>query len=165
MSSVEAKEKFIQLWGEMGPKWGVNKAMAQIHALLMVSEAPISTDDAMKELGISRGNANMNLRGLIDWGLVRRSSVKGERREYFQCEKDVWKIFCTVARERKKREVEPVIDTLRECLGMMTEKDKGPVKSQITALLEFVEMADGVLGKVARQDGNKMLPRLLKLLG
>jgi DNA-binding transcriptional regulator GbsR (MarR family) len=164
-SSVEqAKDRFIQLWGEMGPKWGVNKTMAQIHALLMVSDKPLSTDEIMQELNTSRGNANMNLRGLIDWGLVRRTAVKGERREYFQCEKDVWKIFCIVARERKRREIEPVIETLKECLAI-TEKETSPVRDQITALLEFLKTADVVLGKVAQQDQSKILPRLLKLVG
>jgi DNA-binding transcriptional regulator GbsR (MarR family) len=161
--TIEAKEKFIQLWGEMGPKWGVNKTMAQIHSLLMVSSKPLSTDEIMEELHISRGNANMNLRGLIDWGLVRRAAIKGERREYFQCEKDVWKIFCIVARERKRREIEPVIQTLQECLSI-AEKEASPVRDQITALLDFLKTADVVLGKVAQQDQSKLLPRILKLL-
>ncbi len=162
-SIEQAKDRFIQLWGEMGPKWGVNKTMAQIHALLMVSDKPLSTDEIMRELNTSRGNANMNVRGLIDWGLVRRTAVKGERREYFQCEKDVWKIFCIVARERKRREIEPVIETLKECLAM-TDKEASPVRDQVTSLLEFLKTADVVLGKVAQQDQNKVLPRLLKLL-
>ncbi len=162
---AEAKDKFIQLWGEMGPQWGVNKTMAQIHALLMVSDKPLSTDEIMEDLHASRGNANMNLRGLIGWGLVRRVVNKGERREYFQCEKDVWKIFCIVARERKRREIEPVIETLNECLTMTdSQKQASPLRSQIVALRDFLKMADMILGKVAQQDQNKMLPRLLKLL-
>ena len=79
--------------------------MAQIHAFLMVQEQPASTDDVMKDLNISRGNANMNLRALIDWGLIRRTFQKGDRKEYFQSEKDVWKMFCIISRERKKREM------------------------------------------------------------
>src|SRR5436309_15993677 len=97
---TEAKSRFIDTWGEMGPKWGIPKTMAQIHALLMVSEAPLSTDEVMEELGISRGHANMNLRSLSDWGLIRRAFVKGDRKEYFQSEKDVWNMCCRIARER-----------------------------------------------------------------
>src|SRR6267142_1921195 len=113
-----ALEKFIHSWGEMGSKWGINKTMAQIHALLMAHEQPLSTDEVMQQLQISRGHANTNLRGLVDWGIVRRVFVKGERKEYFQSEKDVWTMFCRIARERKKREVEPVIGTLQECLSL-----------------------------------------------
>ena len=119
----EARTRFIQSWAEMGPKWGIGKTMAQIHALLMISEKPISTDDVMKELAISRGNANMSLRSLADWGLIRRVFIKGERKEYFQSEKDVWNMFCRIARERKKREIEPVIETMQECLNLIG-KDK-----------------------------------------
>lgn len=103
----EARNRFIHSWGEMGPQWGINRTMAQLHALLMISEKPLSTDDVMEELGISRGNANMNLRSLVDWGVARRAFVKGDRKEYFQSEKDVWNMFCRIARERKKREIEP----------------------------------------------------------
>ena len=161
-----ARNKFIQLWGHMGPQWGVNKTMAQIHALLMISENPLSTDEIMQELGASRGNANMNLRALIEWGLVRRVAVKGERREYFECEKDVWKIFCIVARERKRREIEPVIATLTECLELPKQgKQSKLFRDQVGSLLQFLKTADVILGKVAQQQQSKLVPRVLKLLG
>lgn len=165
-SLADARARFLQCWGEMGGSWGINKTMAQIHALLMVSEKPLSTDEVMAELGISRGNANMNLRGLVDWGLVRRFFEKGDRREYFQSEKDVWKMFCTISRERKKREIEPVITALRECLAMTTkEKDAAAFRAQVESLLEFVQTADFLLGKVAQQEKNRIMPLLLKLMG
>ena len=160
----EAKERFIHAWGEMGPKWGIGKTMAQIHALLMVSEQPLSTDDIMKELAISRGNANMSLRSLSDWGLVRTVHVKGERKEYFQSEKDVWNMFCRIARERKKRELEPVIETMQECLSL-TEEEKSTelFRERVGQLLDLIKSLDYLLGKVAQQERSAVIPKILKL--
>ncbi len=89
--------------------------MAQIHALLIVTPNALTTDEVMEELKISRGNAHQNLRDLVGWGLVRSVIRKGERKEYFEAEKDVWRMFCIVARERKRREIEPVLKALRAC--------------------------------------------------
>ena len=161
----QARSRFIDSWGEMGPKWGIAKTMAQIHALLMVSEKPLSTDEVMLELSISRGNANMNLRSLADWGLIRRVFLKGDRKEYFQSEKDVWTMFCRIARERRKRELEPAIAGMQECLAL-AEKDKAAVlfRERVNELLDLVKTLDYVLGKIAQQDRNTILPRILKLL-
>ena len=161
----EAKTRFIDSWGEIGPKWGIPRTMAQIHALLMISEEPLSTDDVMKELGISRGNANMSLRNLADWGLIRRVSVRGDRKEYFQSEKDVWNMFCRIARERKKREIEPVIDTIQECLAL-AGKDKASARfrERLDPILDLVKTLDYVLGKIAQQERNAVIPRILKML-
>ncbi len=162
----EAMARFLQCWGEMGSCWGINKTMAQIHALLMVSEASLSTDEVMEELKISRGNANMNLRSLADWGLIRRVFRKGDRKEYFQSEKDVWKMFCTISRERKKREIEPVITALQECLAMCgRDKAAAAFRKQVEALLEFVKTADLLLGKISHREKSRILPLLVKLLG
>lgn len=165
-SENKAKSRFLQCWGEMGGAWGINKTMSQIHALLMVSEKPLSTDDVMEELEISRGNANMNLRSLIDWGLIRRSYQKGDRKEYFQSEKGAWKMFCAIARERKRREVEPVIAGLEECLELSkADKSSEVFRTQIGELLELSKSIDFILGQVARQEENKILPFLMRLLG
>jgi DNA-binding transcriptional regulator GbsR (MarR family) len=161
----EAQARFIQCWGEMGGSWGINKTMAQVHALLMVTDRPLSTDEIMEELQISRGNANMNIRGLIDWGLVRRVVHKGDRKEYFHSEKDVWKMFCTISRERKKREIEPVIASLQETLEMTGEdKESLAFRQQVEALLEFIKTADLLLGKISQKEKNRIIPLLLKLL-
>jgi DNA-binding transcriptional regulator GbsR (MarR family) len=161
-----AKAKFIQCWGQMGSCWGINKTMAQIHALLMVSEKPLSTDEIMVELQISRGNTNMNLRDLVGWGLIHRVVQKGDRREYFQSEKDVWKMFCIISRERKKREIEPVISHLQECLQLTADsKSAQTFHKQVESLLEFVKTADLMLGKISQKEKNKILPLLIKLLG
>ncbi|MFZ1693694.1 MAG: MarR family transcriptional regulator, partial [Flavobacteriales bacterium] len=108
MTIPEAKDKFIEAWGAFGSAWGINRSMAQVHALLLISHEPLSTEDVMEQLNISRGNANMNLRALIDWSLVRRVLKPGERREFFEAEKDVWKVATHITRERKKRELEPL---------------------------------------------------------
>lgn len=162
---TEAKERFVRSWGEMASRWGINKTMARIHALLMIAEQPMSTDDIMEKLAISRGNANMNLRGLVDWGLVRPTSVGGERKEYFESEKDVWNMCCRIARERKRREIEPVIGTLEDCLKEAGGgKEAAAFRGRLTDLLELVNMLDFVLGKVAAQEKNDVLPRVLKLM-
>ena len=113
----ESKEAFISQWGALGSAWGINRTMAQIHALLLVSSRPLSTDDIMESLDISRGNAHMNLKTLIDWSLVSKVIVKGERKEYFDCEKDIWKMFCIITRVRIRREIEPAIDVLNHLSG------------------------------------------------
>src|SRR5580765_3523774 len=111
----EARDQFVSQWGVIGSAWGVNRTMAQIHALLITAPAALSTDDIMQDLKISRGNAHSNLRDLVSWGLVRSVVRKGERKEFFEAEKDVWKMFCTIARERKRREIRPAINVLKDC--------------------------------------------------
>src|SRR5689334_8003705 len=95
-----ARDEFVTQWGLMGSSWGINRTMAQIHALLMITPRAMTTDEVMAELKISRGNAHMNLRELVGWGLVRNLSRKGERKEYFEAEKDVWMMFCIIVRGR-----------------------------------------------------------------
>ena len=114
MNVKEAKRKFVQACGALGSQWGINKTMAQIHALMMVSGEELSTEDIMEELAISRGNVNMNIRELIDWGLVSKVFKHGERRDYFVGEKDVWKIAKQVAKIRKTRELDPILKLLEE---------------------------------------------------
>ena len=176
MSITNAKRQFVQSWGEMGACWGINKTMAQIHALLIASEKPLSTDSVMEELQISRGNANMNLRELINWGLIRRTSIPGDRKEYFFSETDVWKMFCTIARERKKREIEPVIRSLTECMEMVKparphssgaggdDKPSREFREKLGELLKFVKTADSILGKIASSDKERIVSFLMKLM-
>src|SRR6201997_3607171 len=110
-----ARDEFVMQWGAIGNAWGINRTMAQIHALLIVTPRALTTDEVMEELQISRGNAHTNLRELVGWGLVRSVVRKGERKEYFESEKNVWRMFCTIARERKRREVEPALRALKAC--------------------------------------------------
>jgi DNA-binding transcriptional regulator GbsR (MarR family) len=161
------RRRFITQWGALGSQWGINRTMAMIHALLLVAERELSTDEVMEELNISRGNANTNLRDLIDWGLVQRMVRPGERREYFAAEKDVWKIFCMVARERKRRETEPAQKVLEACIRD-TEMDDSPqareFRRELTALSDFVSLANTVMEKVAAAEQSRVLPRILKVL-
>ena len=114
MELTEARQKFIEAWGKLGSEWGINRTMAQVHALLLISPEALTTEEIMEQLSISRGNANMTLRDLIGWGLVEKQHKPGERKEYFFAEKDVWVIARQVAKERRKRELEPVIKILDE---------------------------------------------------
>ena len=163
----EARELFVSQWGALGGSWGVNRTMAQIHALLLVMPRPLSQDDVMEKLGVSRGNASTNLRELVSWGLIRPVTVKGDRRDYYEAEKDVWKIFRALARERKKRETEPAARVLRQCLekteGLKGE-DAQAFREQIAALADFVDLANTALDKVSGSAASRALPVLLKLI-
>src|ERR1700753_4192670 len=112
-----ARDEFVMQWGGIGNAWGINRTMAQIHALLIVTPQALTTDEVMEELQISRGNAHTNLRELVGWGLVRSVVRKGERKEYFEAEKEVWKMFCIIVRERKRREIRPAITLLKDCFA------------------------------------------------
>ena len=115
----DSKALFIRRWGEMGGYWGINRTMAEIHALLFVSTDPACTDDVMEHLQISRGNASMNLRSLVDWGLIDRVHLRGDRKEYFESRADVWHMFETIIRQRRRREVEPIVETIAHCRTMV----------------------------------------------
>jgi len=126
---IESKRLLIRRWGEMGGYWGISRTMAEIHALLFVSDRPLCTDDVMAELHISRGNASMNLRALVDWGLVQRVHRLGDRKEYFQADTDVWHMFETILRERRRREFEPVIATIDRCRELVAAAPTEPAAS------------------------------------
>ena len=166
MEYQEAKEKFISTWGSLGTLWGINKAMAQIQALLFVSTKPLSMEDIMEELKISRGNTSMNLRQLIDWGIVTKELVPGERKEYFSTEKDVQELARIIAKERSRREIKPVIKTLYEVSSIKddgTSATKELIK-QTKALHDLAETADSTLNKIANQKQNWLNKSLFKML-
>ncbi|MCC5806494.1 MAG: transcriptional regulator [Opitutales bacterium] len=166
-SLESVRDIFIRQWGAMGSQWGVNRSMAMIHALLLVSPEPLTTDAIMEELEISRGNANTNLRELVDWGLVYPVLVKGDRRDYFVAEKDVWRIFCIVARERKRREMEPAQKVLEECVrrsGSLEGEEAQAMHAQLARLSEFVGTANELMDKLARPERDRILPNLMRVL-
>ncbi len=166
MNYQEAKDRFIQSWGTLGSSWGINRTMAQIHALLLISPKPLSTDEMMEELNISRGNANMNTRALIDWGLVQKDYIPGDRKEYFSAHKDFWEIARQVARERKKRELEPMLTTLNQ-LQDVRGKQSAELEEFRKITLElnkFSQKADGFLDKMIRADRNWFFKVLMKLI-
>jgi DNA-binding transcriptional regulator GbsR (MarR family) len=161
-----AREEFISQWGVMGGAWGINRTMAQIHALLMTSDVALTTDDVMAELKISRGNAHQNLRELTDWGLVRNVIRKGERKEYYESEKNVWQMFCTIARERKRREVEPALRALRSCEEQTRElrgEKAAAFNQQIKSLADFLSQMDSLLDRLSRSEQSSIMPLALKI--
>ncbi len=119
----EAKASLIRCWGEMAPYWGISRTMAEVHALLFICPRPLCTDEIMADLSISRGNASMTLRSLLDWGLVRRVHQRGDRKDYYTCDASVWTIFENIARQRKRREVEPIVDTISHCCNLARQAE------------------------------------------
>lgn len=149
---TKAKDDFIASWGALGTSWGISRTMAQIHALLMVSPDPLSTDEVMEELHISRGNAHTNLKDLVGWGLVRIVVKKGERKEFFEAEKDVWKTFTIVLKERKRREIEPAIALLEDCAERTkgaSSKEEKAFNNQMKELETFARFASNMGEKIA----------------
>lgn len=147
----KSRALFIRRWGEMGGYWGINRTMAELHALLYTSAEPLCTDDVMKQLQISRGNASMNLRQLVDWGLILRVHKKGDRKEYFVCEADVWEIFQNIARERKRREVEPIVETIHRCREMVGQRigeRTGRESDSVRVFLDRLDAMEQFLGGV-----------------
>ena len=165
MEYQEAKEKFISTWGSLGTLWGINKAMAQIQSLLFISTKPLSMEDIMDELKISRGNTSMNLRQLMDWGIVTKELIPGERKEFFTTEKDVQELARHIAKERSRREIKPVIKVLKEVSSI---KDDGTAKTkelikQTKALHDLADTADTMLNKMVNQEQNWLTQALLRL--
>jgi DNA-binding transcriptional regulator GbsR (MarR family) len=146
MELAEAKLKFIETWGKLGSEWGINRTMAQVHALLLISPEALTTEEVMEQLSISRGNANMTLRDLISWGLVEKQHKPGERKEYFFAEKDTWTIARQVAQERKKRELDPVLKALNE-LSQLKGDEKDP---EYKAFKSSVSDINKLAGNVSR---------------
>lgn len=168
MNLVEAKARFIADWGRFGTNWGINRTMAQIHALLLVSPDALSAEEVMEELNISRGNANMNLRELMDWGLVQKVLKPGERREFFSAEKDIWKVARQIVKERKKRELDQMIPVLKELSEIDGDKRDKAVKAftdTIHNIRKFSEQADRTLDTMIKADEHWFLGSLVKLFG
>ena len=168
MQLAEAKAKFIADWGRLGTNWGINRTMAQIHALLLVSPEVLSADEVMEGLSISRGNANMNLRELIDWGLVQKVIRPGERKEFFTAEKDIWKVARQIVRERKKRELDqmlPVLKELSEVEGDKRDKSVKTFTDTINNIRKFSEQADKLLDTMIKADEHWFLGSLMKMFG
>jgi DNA-binding transcriptional regulator GbsR (MarR family) len=166
MDYNEAKEKFISTWGSLGTLWGINKAMAQIQALLFISIKPLSMEDIMEDLKISRGNTSMNLRQLMDWGIVTKVLVSGERREYFTTEKDVQELARIIAKERSRREIQPVIKVLDDVSSIADDgtKQTQELIKQTKALHELTEDLDSLMHKLVNQKQNWLTKSVFKLL-
>ena len=166
MQIDEAKEKFIQAWGALGSNWGINRTMAQVHALLLVSAESLSAKEIMDALQISMGNANMNLRALIDWGLVKKEHKSGERKEFFYAEKDIWHVAQQVIIERRKRELKPVLKALEEVKQVEGDRSDPEVKAfieSVESLSTVVGQADRFLDIAVRSERNWFFDSLFKM--
>lgn len=164
MNYTEGKQRFIEAWGNLGSSWGINKAMAQIHALLLISKFALSTEEVMEELKMSRGNVNMNMRALIDWGIVVRERRIGERKEYFSTGKDIWELARQVSRERRRREIEPVINVLQQIQSVEGTGDQEMEFKKVTKeLKDFSIKVDNMIDKFSKSDQNWFLNLLMKL--
>lgn len=166
MKLTEAKQQFISNWGAFGTHWGINRTMAQIHALLLVSPDPMTQDDIMEELNISRGNTNMNIRELINWGLVDRVLLSGERKEFFTAEKDIWKVVTQIVKERKKRELEPMLQLLDKLENVEGDKKDKQVKTfvdTVSSIRKLGRQADKTLDRMIRAEESWFVGSLIKI--
>ena len=165
MKLAEAKQQFISSWGAFGTHWGINRTMAQIHALLLINPEPLTQDDIMEELDISRGNTNMNIRELINWGLVERVLLTGERKEYFSAEKDIWKVVKQIVKERKKRELEPMLQLLDKLEAVEGDKRDKNVKTfvdTVSSIKKLGRQADKTLDVMIKAEEGWFVGNLLK---
>ncbi len=165
MEFQEAKDKFITHWGTLATQWGINRTMAQIHALLLISPEALSTDQIMEELQISRGNANLSLRQLMQWGIVFKELKTGDRKDYFYAEKDIWKMANTIAKERKKREIDPVLDVLQELKSeeFYENEEQKEFQKAMSNLHEFVDTTSNAFNTMV-QNKNWINTFFIKML-
>jgi DNA-binding transcriptional regulator GbsR (MarR family) len=169
----EAVDRFVSLWGDMASTWGINRTMARIHALLYCAENPLNTDQIMERLGVSRGNANMNLRSLVDWNLVAKTRRADSRKDYYEAEKDVWQITARIIEERQRREVHPVRSQLEDCAGLLVDEDESiedrPETEQVlhrrlSRLIDLVKVFEGVSEALLPLVRNKSVHQIEQLL-
>ncbi|MFD0993241.1 GbsR/MarR family transcriptional regulator [Tenacibaculum geojense] len=166
MKLEDAKIKYIHTWGSLATSWGINKTMAQVHALLLSSTKPLSAEEIMEALKISRGNVNMNVRALIDWGIVRKELVVGERKEFFVADKDIWELFKQVTKERKKREIEPVLKILDELKSGVEEdsEEAETFKKLMNDLSTVTNTVNGILDKAIKADEHWLLSNFTRMI-
>ncbi len=165
MNFQEAKQQFIQSWGALATQWGINKTMAQIHAYLMISKEPRSVEDIMEELQISRGNVSMNLRELMNWGIVFKEFKPGERKEYFVSEQDVNEMVRKITMERNRREIKPILNVLQDVKNIDEKNTESEYFIQKTSELEeVISFADKIIEQVTKKRGNWITQMILKLV-
>src|SRR5213592_4623883 len=136
------QQKFVLHWGEMGTRWGINRTVAQIHALLFINEKPLNAEEIAETLGVARSNVSTSLKELQNWGIVRIAHVMGDRRDHFESMKDVWEMFRVILDERKKRETDPTLHLLRELTTQAQHKSAAEpyVRDRLADMLSFMEL-------------------------
>lgn len=165
MELKEAKDKFIHTWGTLATQWGINRTMAQIHALLLLSQKAMNADEIMENLQISRGNVNMNLRDLMDWGLIFKQLIPGERKEYFVAEKDIWKVAKQIAKERRRREITPVIEAMNDISESIQpdSAEKEEFLKIVNDISKVTVFADTTLTSLLKADENWLISNFVKV--
>lgn len=165
MKFTEAQQEFIQLWGNFGSQWGINKTMAQIHALLLTSEHALSTDEIMESLEISRGGVNTNIRELIVWNLVYKTGKPGDRKEFFVAEKDIWEVAKRITRERQRREIEPLMHHLNR-LKNVDEADRQSLDfvKTVTDIERLVGKMNKASETIMKMEENAFFGSIIRLL-
>ena len=166
-------QKFILHWGEMGTKWGINRTVAQVHALLFLSPHPLPADEISTTLSVARSNVSTSLRELQGWGIVSLVHVLGDRRDHFQTTKDVWEIFRTVSEERKRREIDPTLRVLNECVQEIKTTPAGDTytRERLESMLDFLTTMSGLFEEILRmpvgalKGVGKLRGKVITLLG
>ncbi|HET7107882.1 MAG TPA: MarR family transcriptional regulator [Candidatus Acidoferrum sp.] len=166
-------QKFILHWGEMGTKWGINRTVAQVHALLFLSPKPLPADEISETLSVARSNVSTSLRELQGWGIVSLVHVLGDRRDHFQTTKDVWEIFRTVSEERKRREIDPTLRVLAECVQEIRSAPAGDAytRERLESMLDFLTIMSGLFEEILRmpvgalKGVGKLRGKVITLLG
>lgn len=165
------QQKFILHWGEMGTKWGINRTVAQIHALLFVSDHPLHAEEIADTLAVARSNVSNSLKELQAWGIVKRVHVMGDKRDHFESIKDVWEMFRLVADERKRRELDPTLAMLRECLEHPGAEKDAYTQERLRDLSEFFETTGNLYQQIRSWPASavakfaRLGERALKMLG
>ena len=169
MDLTAVQRKFVLHWGEMGTKWGVNRTVAQVHALLFISPNPLNAEEIAATLSVARSNVSTSLRELQGWGLAKTVHKLGDRRDYFDTLKDVWEMYRIVMDERKRREIDPTIELLRECVAEVEAGDKH-TRQRLTDMLGFIETMSGWYDRLralprSAYTGAAKIGRLVGMLG
>lgn len=166
-------QKFILHWGEMGTKWGINRTVAQVHALLFLAPKPVPADEIAETLSVARSNVSTSLRELQGWGIVRVVHVLGDRRDHFETTKDVWEIFRTVSEERKRREIDPTLRVVGECVQELKANPQGDAytRERLESMLDFLTTMSGLFEEIVRMPSGalkgvgKLRGKVITLLG
>jgi DNA-binding transcriptional regulator GbsR (MarR family) len=163
---TDVQRQYILHWGEMGTRWGINRTVAQIHALLFLAPKPLPADEIAETLNVARSNVSTSIRELESWGIVRPVHVLGERREHYESMKDVWEMFRIIVEQRKRREVDPTLQLLRACLAELDRSGgtEAYTRERLQSMAEFFETATSAYGEVS-QVSPQMLRRMLGMKG
>lgn len=164
MKLTPTMQKYVLHWGEMGTRWGVNRTVSQIHALLFLSPKPLHAEEIAETLSVARSNVSTSLKELQSWGLVKVVHAMGDRRDHFEAHKDLWEMFMVILEERKRREIDPTLTLLRQCVLEADEDKQIPKESRerMTNVLEFMETLTGWYAQM-RAVPKPTLVKLMKL--